>query len=253
MNVILLSTLQSFSSPRERQRNSGTMMQKSSQTNPIKKHTQNLSFDKFDRIRKNFVHMKSISVEASREKKNDTGHKLEVEWLLLSFFYWKSEEILKASHSNDKKMHRNRIWAVIRRLQNEYMDTWLCPLFELEEFMRNREKKTADERTEYFKTFENILQFYFILFMFWLHLNPSSGFDAYSTQSQCVLYIMFAFVGFIVCAHEECIWQRFMICLIICMCPSFRIFACEQYFCDFTINSMVLKVWDGKSLWSGYA
>lgn len=79
---------------RERQRNSETMMQKSSQTNPIKKHTQNLSFDKFDRIRINFVHMKSISVEASREKKNDTGHKLEVKWLLLSFFYWKSEEIL---------------------------------------------------------------------------------------------------------------------------------------------------------------
>lgn len=56
---------------RERQRNSETMMQKSSQTNPIKKHTQNLSFDKFDRIRINFVHMKSISVEASRYEKKE--------------------------------------------------------------------------------------------------------------------------------------------------------------------------------------
>lgn len=110
-------------------------------------------------------------------------------------------------------MHRNRIWAVIWRLQNEYMDTWLCPLFALS--WRNlcgiERKKTADERTEYFKSFENILQFYFILFMFWLHLNPSSGFDAYSRSPLLVL----------LCAHMKSVYGNgsWYVWLFACVLP----------------------------------
>lgn len=222
MNVILLSTLQSFSSPRERQRNSGTMMQKSSQTNPIKKHTQNLSFDKFDRIRINFVHMKSISVEASREKKNDTGHKLEVEWLLLSFFYWKSEEILKASHSNDKKMHRNRIWAVIRRLQNEYMDTWLCPLFALS--WRNlcgieRKKRQTNEQniSRLSKTFYNFISFYLCSGCISTHLPASMlirlSLSVYCTSCSPLLVLL--------CAHMKSVYGNgsWYVWLFACVLP----------------------------------
>lgn len=78
-------------------------------------------------------------------------------------------------------------------------------------YAESREKKTADERTEYFKSFENILQFYFILFMFWLHLNPSSGFEAYSRSPLLIL----------LCAHMKSVYGNgsWYVWLFACVLP----------------------------------